>query len=78
MPDELLDYAAVAAMTGLATSTLRRYRSIGRLPEPDALPAPDRPRWLPATIRQWAATRPGRGAPGRKRPGTDRTKGDRP
>lgn len=68
MIDEvLLDYAGLAAKTGLALSTLRRYRSIGLLPEPDAMPAPDRPRWRESTIAQWMSQRPGRGAPGRKR-----------
>jgi len=59
--DELLDYAGVAEETGLAPSTLRRYRMIGLLPDPDALPAPDRPRWKRSTIRYWKAHRPGRG-----------------
>ena len=36
--DPLLNYAAMAEMTGLVESTLRRYRSIGVLPEPDELP----------------------------------------
>lgn len=65
--DALLDYAGVAALTGLTPSTLRRYRSIGLLPEPDELPVPDRPRWRAETIRRWQAERPGRGAPGRTR-----------
>ena len=64
---ELLDYAGVATLTGLAASTLRQYRANGRMPEPDAMPAPDRPRWTAATIRAWVAARPGRGAPGRPR-----------
>jgi predicted DNA-binding transcriptional regulator AlpA len=65
--EELLDYAGVAAFTGLTPATLRRYRSIGLLPVPDALPAPDRPRWRRATIEWWMANRPGRGSPGRPR-----------
>lgn len=64
---ELLDYAGVAELTGLKAGTLRRYRSIGLLPEPDALPVPDRPRWSEATIRYWLEHRLGRGAPGRPR-----------
>jgi predicted DNA-binding transcriptional regulator AlpA len=65
--DKLLDYAGVAKRTGLAPSTLRRYRSIGLLPEPDELPVPDRPRWRESTIDEWMQNRPGRGAPGRPR-----------
>ena len=67
MSDELLDYAGVAAVTGLSAATLRGYRAAGRMPDPDASPAPDRPRWRRATITSWLAERPGRGAPGRTR-----------
>lgn len=56
-----LDYAAVAALTGLTPATLRRYRTIGLLPEPDASAAADRPRWTEPAIRAWMAERPGRG-----------------
>lgn len=63
MPEEdpLLDYREIAEMTGLSESTLRAYRTQGRLPEPDELPAADRPRWLRSSIEQWMVTRPGQG-----------------
>jgi predicted DNA-binding transcriptional regulator AlpA len=70
MNDDLLDYAGVAALTGLSTATLRGYRAAGRMPAPDVMPAPDRPRWRESTITTWLADpeqRPGRGAPGRPR-----------
>lgn len=65
MDDELLDYRAIAALTGLTTSTLRHYRAKGLLPEADASPVPDRPRWRRSTVDAWLASRPGRG---RRRP----------
>lgn len=67
MTDELLDYTAVAALANVVPATLRRYRADGRMPEPDELPTPDRPRWRTSTINAWLAARPGRGAPGHKR-----------
>jgi predicted DNA-binding transcriptional regulator AlpA len=65
--DGPLSYEEVAAITGLTAATLRFYRSKGLLPEPDASPVPDRPRWRRSTIDNWLANRPGRGAPGRPR-----------
>jgi hypothetical protein len=70
---DLVGYAGIAAITGLTPATLRRYRAIGLLPAPDALAAPDRPRWTRATIERWMANRPGRGAPGRPRTTTNHT-----
>jgi predicted DNA-binding transcriptional regulator AlpA len=67
---EPLDYKGVSALTGLKVATLRHYKAHGRMPAPDALPAPDRPRWFESTIKAWLADpqqRPGRGAPGRLR-----------
>lgn len=58
---KLLDYAGIAARTGLSAGTLRKYRMLGYLPEPDLLPTPDRPRWYATTIEDWLASRPGRG-----------------
>lgn len=63
----LLDYRAISSITGLAPSTLRKYRSQGLLPEPDDQTFADRPRWAPVTIATWMDNRPGRGAPGRPR-----------
>lgn len=59
--DPLLDYRDIAEMTGLSQSTLRTYRTQGRLPEPDELPAADRPRWRKSTVERWLTTRPGQG-----------------
>lgn len=67
---DLLDYKGVSAVTGLSVGTLRGYRSAGRMPKPDVMLAPDRPRWRRATITTWLndpEQRPGRGAPGRPR-----------
>ncbi|TQE33051.1 MarR family transcriptional regulator [Streptomyces ipomoeae] len=61
-PKELWDYKKISEETGLSIGTLRRYKKFGHMPPPDELPAPDRPRWYPTTIRTWAASRPGRGA----------------
>lgn len=66
-PDELLDYAGIveaAAARGvtLTRSSLRAYRASNRMPPPDELPAPDRPRWRLSTITTWLDNRPGRGA----------------
>lgn len=61
--DRLLSYTEVAELTGLAPVTLRKYRQLGYLPEPDELPVPDRPRWRASTIRAWMKNRPGRGTP---------------
>lgn len=80
-----LDIADVAARTGLAVSTVRAYHAEATqrrregTSRPGDLPAPDQvigasPAWLVATIDQWVANRPGRGAgAGRPRkPGTRR------
>lgn len=66
-PTDLLAYADIAVITGLSAATLRGYRTAGRLPEPDDLTVPDRPRWHRSTITTWLAQRPGRGAPGKPR-----------
>ena len=70
MPDDddpLLDYAAIAALTGLSVSTLRAYVTGGYFPPADKRLAPDRPRWRRSTVTTWQASRPGRGAPGKPR-----------
>jgi len=58
-----LSLADIAERLGLQASTVRMYRSEGRLPEPDAMTGPT-PGWLPETIDEWHASRPGRGVGG--------------
>jgi len=61
-PDrELLDMPAVARRLGIAPSTVRKYRSSGRLPAPDVMLGQS-PGWAPATIDAWVTQRPGKGA----------------
>lgn len=60
--DRLIGYADIAELAGVKPSTVRGYRAQGRLPEPDDLSVPDRPRWRLSTITAWIASRPGRGA----------------
>lgn len=51
----LLDYAAVAEMTGIDVAHLRVYRQRGRMPEPD-FQVSQSPGWLPETIEEWIRT----------------------
>lgn len=51
----------VAEHLGLASGTLQRYRVEGRLPPPDAQIGTRQVGWLPETIDEWQASRPGRG-----------------
>jgi predicted DNA-binding transcriptional regulator AlpA len=60
--DPLISYGEMAAHAGVTRSTLRKYRSEGRLPPPDDASVPDRPRWRRSTFEAWMAARPGRGA----------------
>lgn len=53
----------IAARLGIEPGTVRKYRSSGRLPEPDIMLGAT-PGWLPATIDTWATSRPGRGVGG--------------
>jgi len=46
----------VAHRIGVKPDTLNRYK----LPEPDAMVG-DKPVWLPRTVDEWNARRPGRG-----------------
>jgi hypothetical protein len=59
--DPLLSYKELAELAGVEPSTLRRYRSQGRMPPPDEEPTPDRPRWRLSTFDAWMRDRPGRG-----------------
>jgi hypothetical protein len=65
-PGDLLSYQEVAKLAKVSAATLRGYRAAQRMPEPDELPAPDRPRWRRDTIETWLRTRPGRGHVARK------------
>jgi hypothetical protein len=47
----------------LKPSTVRKYRSLGLLPEPDEF-VNNSPLWKPITIDRWIPTRPGRGVGG--------------
>jgi predicted DNA-binding transcriptional regulator AlpA len=60
-PEQLLSMRDIAAELGLEYGTIRKYRSEGRLPEPDEFPTEDRPRWRRETILRWQAARPGSG-----------------
>jgi len=59
--DPLLGYREMAELAGVEPSTLRRYRSQGRMPPPDDASVPDRPRWRMSTFQAWMRDRPGRG-----------------
>lgn len=56
-----LGVADVAALTGIARSTISSYRSRGRMPTADGS-TPEGPWWYVDTIRAWAQSRPGQGA----------------
>ncbi|AUV60784.1 DNA binding protein [Mycobacterium phage Rem711] len=68
LPTRYLNQAEFAERIGVAPSSLSRYK----LPAPDVIVGPvnedgSLPRgtvrgWLPATIDEWNASRPGRGA----------------
>jgi hypothetical protein len=62
----LMDYAAIAAKTGLDANRLRLYASRGKMPEPD-YKVSQSPGWLPETIDAWMATFTDGKVPARKR-----------
>lgn len=69
MPIEYLSVTDVAKRLGISTAAVSAYK----LPQPDALIGRTRG-WLPDTIDQWNANRPGRGVGGgrpRKHPADD-------
>lgn len=51
----LMDYAAVAEMTGIDVAKLRVYRQRGKMPPPD-YQVSQSPGWLPETIKDWMKT----------------------
>lgn len=55
-----LGYPEVAALAGVSEATLRRYLSLGHMPDPDVRLGQS-PGWELDTIRRWLAARPGRG-----------------
>lgn len=57
MPERYLSASEVAERLGIHRSAISKYK----MPEPDALIGTTRG-WLPATIDEWNAARPGRGA----------------
>jgi len=79
MAEDYLTLAQLAERVGWSLPTARtlhyranRRRAAGDV-RPGDLPAPDRrfgrtPVWLPQTIDQWQATRPGKGAGGGPKP----------
>ena len=70
MPIEYLSVTDVAKRLGISTAAVSAYK----LPQPDALIGRTRG-WLPDTIDQWNANRPGRGVGGgrpRKQPAEGR------
>lgn len=62
-PTTYLDMPAVAARLDVTESTIRKYRSQGRLPEPDIMLGQS-PGWRATTIDAWIKARPGRGVGG--------------
>lgn len=77
MPDDedpLLGYAQITQLTAdtrprpIKANSLRALRATGRMPEPDDLSVPDRPRWQRSTIVAWLASRPGQGTRTDRRP----------
>ncbi|WP_261561836.1 MarR family transcriptional regulator [Frankia tisae] len=65
-PDDLLGYADIVTLTEqrgtpIKRNSLRALRATHRMPEPDDLTFPDRPRWRRATITTWLDNRPGKG-----------------
>ncbi len=64
MPDserpEVWGYAKVAEVAGVKVPTLRRYKKTGHMPPPD-ITVGNSPGWYPQTIKDWVASRPGKG-----------------
>lgn len=53
---DLLTRTQFAERCGLTLGTIKRYRTLGILPEPD-LYIDNKPLWKPATVDQWARGR---------------------
>jgi hypothetical protein len=50
---QLWGYPQVADHFGISIQAVRSRKSRGSLPAPDDTSVPDRPRWKPATFRNW-------------------------
>lgn len=61
LPERYLSRSGVAELLGVKPDTLNRYK----LPEPDVMLG-GRRGWLPETIDEWQASRPGRGRWGKR------------
>lgn len=57
---EVWGYAEVAEVAKVAIPTLRRYKKFGHMPAPDVTVG-NSPGWYPQTIKDWVASRPGKG-----------------
>ena len=63
-PVEYLSTLGVAERLGLSRGTINSYRKKGLLPDPDVIVGSRDSQafgWLPETIDEWQANRPGRG-----------------
>ncbi|WP_197281001.1 helix-turn-helix transcriptional regulator [Microbacterium sp. No. 7] len=60
MTQHYLSPKEVAERIGVEPETVRTYAARGRMPEPDATIGFIKG-WLPETIDEWAASRPGQG-----------------
>lgn len=58
--DEQLDRKGVAALVGIAVTSVDKYKMRGRLPTPDGVLGRS-PWWYTSTIEKWQRTRPRRG-----------------
>lgn len=64
-PVRYLGLKALAERAGISPGTASAYLARGYLPEPDALTEEGSRQargWLPETVDEWIASRPGRGA----------------
>jgi predicted DNA-binding transcriptional regulator AlpA len=66
-----LDITEAAKHLGVRPGTVTRYRTWRIFPKPDVTLGRS-PRWLPATLDRWQASRPGKGSGG-GRPRKDKT-----
>ena len=60
-PTEVAAYVRATFGASIEAVTIRQYASKGRMPEPDVRIGPNGG-WSEATINEWWANRPGRGA----------------